>query len=164
MSMFSWLKNIFGADLPPEAIPNQAQSAVSSSAATAPANDEEVSGLNFKTAIEAHRKWKVRLADYIDGRSSENLSVDTLCRDDQCLLGKWIYSSGGDLYGGVTLFTQMKSEHAQFHRCAGEILGQAQSGNKVSAKELLETGPYRLASDKVQLLLAQLYLQARGKI
>ena len=35
----------------------------------------ELAGLNFKTAIDAHLKWKVRLESYINGTSTEQLNV-----------------------------------------------------------------------------------------
>ena len=40
----------------------------------------EVAGLNFKTAVDAHMKWKVRLESYISGTSTEQLKVEVVSR------------------------------------------------------------------------------------
>lgn len=119
----------------------------------------EVAGLNFMTAIEAHIKWKSRLESYIQGTSSEDLKVETVCRDDQCPLGKWIYSTGGQRFGSIDTFGEMKGQHALFHQCAGRILESAQAGQKEEAMRLLQYGDYVRASEQVKRLLAKLYVR-----
>ena len=56
-----------------------------------------VTDFDFDKAIEAHRQWKVRLRKAISGR--DTLDSDTICRDDQCPLGKWIHGPGGAQWG-----------------------------------------------------------------
>lgn len=134
--------------------------------AALPATDAgaEVGGLNFKSAVDAHMKWKIRLESYINGTSTEDLKVDVVCRDDQCPLGKWIYSRGGTEFGYSETFFDMKVHHANFHRCAGEVLSQAQSGHKQQALDLLQRGEYVRASERVKKMLAKLFvLVADGK-
>ncbi len=128
----------------------------------APAIDEaaaDLGGLNFKTAIEAHIKWKARLEDYIQGRSQEDLQVEVVRRDDQCLLGKWIHGSGGERYGAVEAFAEMQEAHADFHRYAGMVLAAAQAGDKINALAMLQHGAYVRASERVKMLLARLYVR-----
>lgn len=130
-------------------------------AAPPPATDDrgaEVGGLNFKSAIDAHMKWKIRLESYINGTSTEDLKVDVVCRDDQCPLGKWIYSRGGGEFGYSDTFFDMKAHHAHFHRCAGEILSAAQAGDAAKAMQLLHHGDYVRASERVKKLLAKLFV------
>jgi hypothetical protein len=119
----------------------------------------EFAGLNFMTAIEAHMKWKTRLESYIQGTSTEDLKVETVCRDDQCPLGKWIYSTGGERFGTLDTFGEMKGQHALFHQCAGRILQAAQAGSKEEAMRLLQYGDYVRASEQVKRLLAKLYVR-----
>lgn len=119
----------------------------------------EVAGLNFMTAIEAHIKWKSRLENYIQGTSSEDLKVETVCRDDQCPLGKWIYGTGGERFGSIDTFGEMKGQHALFHQCAGRVLETAQAGKKDEAMRLLQYGDYVRASEQVKRLLAKLYVR-----
>jgi hypothetical protein len=134
--------------------------------AAADGNDKgaEVGGLNFKSAVDAHMKWKIRLEAYINGTSDEDLKVDVICRDDQCHLGKWIYGRGGGQFGYSETFFDMKAHHANFHRCAAEVLAMAQEGDKDQALRLLHHGDYVRASERVKKLLAKLFvLVADGK-
>jgi hypothetical protein len=135
--------------------------AATNAPAAMPAGDDrgaEVGGLNFKSAVDAHMKWKIRLESYINGTSTEDLKVAVVCRDDQCPLGKWIYSRGGSEFGYSETFFDMKAHHANFHRCAGEVLQTAQAGNTAEALNLLHQGDYVRASERVKKLLARLFV------
>ncbi len=146
MSALDWFKRILGQK--------------ADAAAPAPTGAAaEVAGLNFMTAIDAHMKWKNRLESYIQGTGTEDLKVETVCRDDQCPLGKWIYSTGGERFGNIDTFGEMKGQHALFHQCAGRILETAQAGDKDEAMRLLQYGDYVRASEQVKRLLAKLYVR-----
>ena len=82
-----------------------------------------------------------------------------VCRDDQCPLGKWIYSTGGDRFGTIDTFGEMKGQHALFHQCAGRVLETAQSGKKEEAMRMLQYGDYVRTSEQVKRLLAKLYVR-----
>jgi hypothetical protein len=118
----------------------------------------EVGGLNFKSAVDAHMKWKVRLESYINGTSEEDLKVETVSCDDRCPLGKWIYDQGGERFGYSETFFEMKVHHANFHRCAGGVLAAAQAGDTDKARRLLQHGDYVRASERVKQLLARLFV------
>ena len=128
----------------------------------APTDDRgaELAGLNFKSAVDAHMKWKVRLEAYIDGTSSEDLRVEVISRDDQCPLGKWIHATGGERFGYAETFVEMKARHADFHRSAGAVLAAAQGGDRDKAMNLLTRGDYVRNSEKVKALLARLFVIA----
>lgn len=158
MGIMDWFKQLAG-DKP-------AGPGATAPAAPTPAEERsaEVGGLNFKSAVDAHMKWKGRLESYINGTSGEDLKVDVVCRDDQCPLGKWIYSRGISEFGYSETFFDMKAHHAHFHRCAGEVLHLAQAGEKTQALQLLHQGDYVRASERVKKLLAKLFvLVADGK-
>jgi hypothetical protein len=121
--------------------------------------EEEAAGLNFRTAIEAHQKWKARLLAVIDGSSTESLSVNAVSCDDQCVLGKWIYGAGGQQFGALEQFEKLRTNHASFHRCAGQVLQLAQAGKKSDAQTNLMSGEYARASRNVVLDLARMYQQ-----
>ena len=146
MSALNWFKRILGQQSEVAAQPPVETSA-------------ELAGLNFMTAIEAHTKWKGRLESYIDGTSDEDLKVEVICRDDQCPLGKWIYGTGGERFGTIETFGEMKGQHALFHQCAGRIVETAQAGKKDEARRLLQYGDYVRASEQVKRLLAKLYVR-----
>lgn len=150
MSALDWFKRILG----------QSGEAAAPPPAPPPADASmELAGLNFMTAIEAHIKWKSRLESYIQGTSTEELKVEAICRDDQCPLGKWIYSTGGERFGTIDTFGDMKGHHALFHQCAGRIVETAQAGKKDEAMRLLQYGDYVRASEQVKRLLAKLYVR-----
>jgi cellobiose-specific phosphotransferase system component IIA len=157
MGIMDWFKQVALGELPP-------QSATPGPAAASEDHGAEVGGLNFKSAIDAHMKWKMRLENYINGTSEEQLKVEVVCRDDQCPLGKWIYSRGAGEFGYSDTFFDMKAHHAIFHRCAGEVLSAAQQGDHTKAMHLLHHGDYVRASERVKKLLAKLFvLVADGK-
>jgi hypothetical protein len=118
---------------------------------------EEVAGLNFKSAMEAHLKWKLRLKSIIDGNSSESLEVKTVARDDQCDLGKWIHSQGSDQFGNNPEFKSVVEAHAQFHRCAGHTLQLALDGKFNEADAELTNGDFSRASLTVSRCLVRLW-------
>lgn len=146
MSALNWFKRILGQQSEVAAQPPVETSA-------------ELAGLNFMTAIEAHIKWKGRLESYIDGTSDEDLKVEVICRDDQCPLGKWIYGTGGERFGTIETFGEMKGQHALFHQCAGRVVETAQAGKKDEARRLLQYDDYVRASEQVKRLLAKLYVR-----
>jgi hypothetical protein len=155
MSAMNWFKRILGQDTGAAAQPP------ANTAAVQPPADPsaEVAGLNFMTAIEAHIKWKSRLESYVNGTSNEDLKAEIICRDDQCPLGKWIYGTGGERFGTIDAFGDMKGQHTLFHQCAGKVVETAQAGKKEEAMRLLQYGDYVRASEQVKRQLAKLYVR-----
>lgn len=133
--------------------------AVSSAVDIAQIAQEEMVGLNFKSAIEAHQNWKKRLTSVVDGSSAETLQVEVVSRDDQCLLGKWIYSTGGEKFSTLEQFSRLQENHAHFHSCAGKVLHLAQTKNKNAALAELKEGAYAQASQEVIRDLVAVYTQ-----
>ncbi len=120
----------------------------------------EIAGLNFQDAVAAHQRWKARLQASIDGTSQEQLDPAVVSRDDQCVLGKWLYGQGASVFGSKPVFGQLKEEHAQFHRFAGEILAAVQGGQKEEAQRKLGTA-FTQSSVKVLGLLANLFIEVK---
>jgi hypothetical protein len=120
---------------------------------------EETVGLNFKSAIEAHQNWKRRLTSVVEGSSAETLHVEIVSRDDQCLLGKWIYSANAEKFSALPQFEQLKKNHAHFHVCAGQVLHLAQTKNKTKALNELKQGNYARASQTVIRDIVAVYTQ-----
>ena len=156
MGMMSFLSGLFG---------NESETARQlASRSTVLADDaDEVEGLNFRTAIEAHQRWKARLADYLAGTSTEQLDRQVISRDDQCALGKWIHGPGGHHFREMEGFHHLQERHAHFHVCAGKIVGLAQDGRKDAALQELQTGEYGRISIEVVRDLAKLYLSLQRR-
>jgi hypothetical protein len=121
-----------------------------------------IEGLDFVAAIEAHRKWRERLSDYVLGKSLEKLDHSVICRDDQCALGKWIYSTGATFTGHLPLFHQLKAKHAQFHISAAQVVELVHSDKKEAAINNIMEGEFATCSRDVQSLISKLYMELKN--
>lgn len=101
--------------------------------------------MNFDDAIAAHTKWKSRLRACIDGH--EKLNPADVSKDNMCDLGKWIYGEGAK-HSSIPAFSTLKSEHANFHKVAGEIAKKASAGDTKGALADLESPAYQQTSTK----------------
>ena len=119
----------------------------------------EIEGLNFMSAIDVHMKWRSRLEAFIQGTGKEDLDVDVVSSDSECMLGRWISGPGNERFGTLATFAEMKAQHAHFHACAGKVLATAQDGHKREALHMLAHGDYLRASERVKMLLAKLYVE-----
>ena len=102
-------------------------------------------GLDIRAAKAAHENWKLRLEAYLAGKSNEDLRAETICFDDRCDLGKWIYSTGKPRLGNFPGFTALMADHKQFHYAASNVVALAQAGKTTEAVKMM-TGPYARAS------------------
>jgi hypothetical protein len=107
--------------------------------------------MNFLDALNAHVMWKLRLQRYLDGTSEEKLDPEHICKDDQCILGKWIYSNM-DRYVKSPVFMDVRGKHAEFHRIAAKIVSLINTNRKGEAETLLR-GDYSKHSQRLQALI-----------
>ncbi len=113
-----------------------------------------VADFDFDKAIEAHRQWKVKLRKAIAEQG--RLDADTLCRDDQCPLGKWIHGAGGGLWGSKPAFVELTSRHAEFHQAAGDVAKKINAGQFTDAERLIGSGSrFSQVSTEVSTLLTK---------
>lgn len=147
------LKRFFGAG------PADSPVAAAKPAAPVITDSEAAAGINIKTAMDAHVHWRHRLESYVQGTSQENLQLEVVAADDQCLLGKWIHGEAKHKYGHLDLFSELVEIHAQFHQHAGGVLAAARSGKHEEALALLQSGAFPRCSAKVKHLLAKLYVE-----
>jgi hypothetical protein len=118
----------------------------------------ELAGLDFQAAIRAHHDWKLRLDELLQGSARETLDPVTICRDDLCELGQWIYGEGRRVFGHLPLFEDLRVCHADFHLVAGEVVHGVRAGREAHARQLMG-GDYQRSSQQVQAGLARLFLQ-----
>lgn len=95
--------------------------------------------LDFGKWVNAHRDWRRRLTEYIEGHSNEALDENVICLDNRCDLGKWIHGNGTRFYGNVDTFTELQRHHAQFHLCAGEVVRTHKTQGADMARRLVRT-------------------------
>jgi len=110
--------------------------------------------MDFFDAINAHVRWKLRLRQYIDGTSTEPLSAHEVGRDDNCPLGQWIYDNIEN-HGDKSLFRQVQVQHAEFHRCAAEII-ETVDNNKHEVAESMLSHDYAQLSHMIVKSLTKL--------
>jgi hypothetical protein len=111
--------------------------------------------IDIDTAIAAHENWKLRLQNYVNGKSTEVLQPEIVCLDDRCELGKWLHGPGGQRLGKYPAFTMLMARHKYFHVQASSVLALAQADEKDKATEMID-GTYRYASGQVVLMLREL--------
>ncbi|MDE2564578.1 MAG: CZB domain-containing protein [Burkholderiales bacterium] len=114
----------------------------------------QVADFDFDQAIEAHRQWKVKLRKAIAEHG--RLDAETLARDDQCPLGRWIHGPGGVRWGTRPQFVALTDRHAAFHRAAGDAARKINAGQYADAEQLIGAGsPFASASTEVTTLLTR---------
>lgn len=127
------------------------------------AREEVRNEISFFESIEAHVSWKLRLSDYLKGRSTEELQPQHICLDDRCVLGKWIHSLGKARFGQIELFQQLTDEHAKFHICASKVVEAHQAGDTSLAEKIL-SDDFARHSKKTVDCLTKLHLEVAGTL
>ncbi|MGD8591417.1 MAG: CZB domain-containing protein [Gammaproteobacteria bacterium] len=108
----------------------------------------------FYHAVEAHIKWKIRLQKHLDGTSDEKLNPDVICLDNQCTLGQWIYGDG-QKFKDMAGFEDLRATHADFHKCASEVVRKTDTGEKSTAENIFKTD-YALLSKNITRMLVKM--------
>ncbi len=93
-------------------------------------------GIDFDAAAEAHRRWKTRLRNALNG--GELPEPETVCRDDQCELGRWLHGVGRQRWGNRPGFSELLDDHKAFHQAAGDIARLIQSRSTGEAARRLD--------------------------
>lgn len=108
----------------------------------------------IRAAVGAHGVWKLRLKTAIS-LSKSDLAVADVCRDDLCEFGKWLHGPTlpADLRQSEE-FRSIRNKHANFHKCAGDVLGLALSGQKGAAQARLD-GDFAALSQDLTMSMRQ---------
>ncbi len=114
--------------------------------------------INIMDAINAHIKWKIRLDKYVARTSEEVLDSKVICRDDQCVLGKWIHGPAQKHFQDDDGLKTLREDHADFHIIAGKIVSSVEANDIATADSMLK-GIYMNASRKVVRDLTELNKQ-----
>lgn len=122
-------------------------------------NQQEI---NIYGAIESHIAWKVRLTNYLEGRSNEVLHSNEISVDYRCELGKWIHGPGKARFGDVMLFQKMTEEHARFHLDAARVVDAHQAKDTILATQILSEDFSKHSRNTVDYL-TKLHDQTFGK-
>ncbi|WP_419255977.1 CZB domain-containing protein (plasmid) [Caulobacter sp. ErkDOM-YI] len=98
-------------------------------------------------AFMTHSAVKGRLRKAIKGE--ENIEPATIRRDDVCEVGKWIYGEGGKQFSSVPVFVEFKKVHAEFHKCAYDIMMLYNAGKIAEANRELDQGAFEKKSNEI---------------
>jgi hypothetical protein len=97
-------------------------------------------------AITAHSAWKGKLRTAIEGGEVPDAAKTRA--DNQCDLGKWIHGEGAS-HQSLSEYQQLKTDHANFHSAAANVIDLIKKGNKTQASTELDSGAFARASEKV---------------
>ncbi|EDV0114379.1 hypothetical protein ZC79_001511 [Salmonella enterica subsp. enterica] len=111
-------------------------------------NDVQNQGLNVKSALDAHCKWRNRLVAVINGMD-ETFPLDKASVDNECDLGKWLHSVGTVNYGDLPEFIQLMNSHCLFHLSVKQVV-EILKTKGVEAARLELSGNFQKVSVKVQ--------------
>lgn len=119
---------------------------------------ENFNGLDIEFTIKSHLQWKLKLEKAVEKHSIEEYTLSSVAADDNCALGKWIYSKAKEFYANCEhsdIYTTLKKSHAKFHKIAAEILNDVNNGEIELAKMKIKR-EFARCSDAVQLDLLRL--------
>lgn len=86
----------------------------------------------IRNAIQVHSAWKDRLKTAI-GTGQSDMSIEVVCQDDQCRLGRWLYSLDAPTQASFR-WQCVRQVHADFHRHAAKVLELALAGDQRAAQ------------------------------
>ena len=118
-------------------------------------------GLDFMSALQAHRQWKIRFSNYVQDGAGDALDPQSVWRDDQSELGQWIHGDAAHKFGHLPSFAQLRDTHALFQQAAGRIVQFHHDGSSAQALQLLRGGEYTRQSLRVMGLLGALYEESK---
>lgn len=98
-------------------------------------------------AMMTHSAVKNRLIRAV--RGEEDIDYNVIKRDDLCEVGKWIYGEGGQKHGVSQIFHEFKKTHADFHKCAANVLLLHRSGKVAEANAELQRGSFEQKSMEI---------------
>ena len=111
--------------------------------------------MNFDEAIQAHLRWRNKLTRYLATPDGSQVPA-VLGRDDECIVGRWINGEGAK-HAGLTEYVRLKQVHADFHRCAADIVGRANAAEPITREIAFgATSPYAKASNETIVALIAL--------
>ena len=108
--------------------------------------------LDFAGVKTAHRSWRLKLRNFLDGQ--ESLAADKIASHRDCVLGKWLYADGAAAYGQVAGFRELEETHKAMHDKVKEVVELKHAGKVSQAEQRYKEVCSR--ADEVVALLTKL--------
>jgi methyl-accepting chemotaxis protein len=116
--------------------------------------------LNLENAIQKHAEWKIKFRTAIS--KQETMDAETISKDNQCDLGKWLYGEAKSLYSNLPSYNKLVEKHAAFHKEAAKVARAINAKNFKEAESMLNAGTsYTNASNEVGAAILQLKREAK---
>ena len=92
-------------------------------------------GFDLNGSIASHTQVKINLRNA--AMTGKKIDVQTMRRDDACLLGHWLYGEGEHQHGRRASFDALKEKHRGFHRSAGAVAEVINAGQSDKAQKMM---------------------------
>jgi diguanylate cyclase (GGDEF)-like protein len=117
----------------------------------------DIAPLDWQRIIVSHQQYRDTLMRSLRGEGSA-LQWRVVCRDDACLLGRWMRRHADTIWPATrTAFQRARHLHTEFHRQAGDLLREAQeTDRREQVLASLGAGALDRASDRLVRALHQL--------
>lgn len=117
-------------------------------------------GLDFVSAVRAHRAWKMELSKRLRTLTAPRLDDKLIAQDNRSVLGQWLHGEALHRFGHLPSFAQLRHVHALFHQAAARAVQLHYGGQAAEADQLLRQGEYPRHSLKIMGLLGALHDEA----
>lgn len=98
-------------------------------------------------AISAHVMWKVWLRSAINAGKA-NASFVEVAKDNVCPFGQWLYGSTIPALARTSAdYASVRELHADFHKCASNVLECVALGRKAEANALMDNEYFNVSMD-----------------
>ena len=116
--------------------------------------------MDLNDAMKAHADWSRKFREAID--TKQKLDVETISKDNQCALGKWLHGEAKDTYAKLAAYHTCVGAHAHFHRNAGEMALLINRKDSEQARgNLMPGSKYREAAEEVALAIYKFKEEAK---
>jgi hypothetical protein len=105
-------------------------------------SSESLAGKPLESAICSHLEWRDRLDHLFDHHSEERLDPGVVGQDSLCAIGRWLNGPDSARYSALPAFAHLREQHARFHQLVGDIVRQAQGGDREGARKRLSEAEY----------------------
>jgi chemotaxis protein histidine kinase CheA len=119
----------------------------------------EANTLDFAAARSKHQLWQSKLREFLDGKGTMTLAQAGSYQD--CALGKWLYASGLEQFGGLAEMQQLEKLHQRFHEGVCEVISSKASGDTARSEQ--ELARVESLSAQIVSLLTALEQQMAGR-
>lgn len=105
---------------------------------------------DFNHMVQEETDYRAKLHAFINGLTDIKFTPESLARDNQCQLGRWLHDEGEKKFAKEVSFTELKLHHAMYHLYMARILVAFQQGDKRMALHMLAEGEFPRCLQELQ--------------